>query len=148
MQATKPCERCGYDLPMGAAECPDCRGHIVEVTRAARQVAGVDLPTRSVHALPSVDPISEPRTRRPLRHPSGAAELLSITLLLAFLTAAGRVGAVVLNTGRFETRFAAITLDRIDFVVMILAWATLTAAGLTALAFLVRAVRVTIRKRS
>ena len=146
MQATQFCQRCGYDLPGGAEECPDCRGHIVEVTRAARQAAGVDLPTRSVHALPAVSPIREPRAHRPLRRPSGATDLLAFTMLLALLAAAGWLGSAVLHTDRFAMQLASITLDRIDLVVVILAWATLVATALTALALLVRALRVIGRR--
>ena len=146
MRATQFCQRCGYDLPGGAEECPDCRGHIVEVTRAARQAAGLDLPTRSVHALPAVSPIREPRAPRTPRRPSRTTDLLGFTMLLALLAAAGWLGSVVMHTDRFSMQFASITLDRIDLVVNILAWATLVATALTALALLVRALRVISRR--
>lgn len=147
MQATRLCERCGYDLPGGAEECPGCRDQIVVVTRAARQVAGLDLPTRSVHALPAVAPNREPPGRRPLGRQTGAADLLAFTMLLALLAAAAWLVAIVAHTDRFATQLGRITLERLDLIVVILAWGTLVAATLTALAVLVRALRVIRRRR-
>ena len=147
MQGTQLCERCGYDLPGGAEECPGCRGQIVEVTRAARQVAGLDLPTRSVHALSAVTPIREARGRRPLGRQTGAADLLAFTMLLALLAAAAWFWAIVAHTDRFATQLGRVTLQRLDLIVVILAWATLATAALTALAVLARALRVIRRRR-
>jgi len=147
VQATQLCERCGYDLPGGAEECPDCRGQIVEVTRAARQVAGLDLPTRSVHPLPAVAPIREARAHHPLGRRTGAADLAAFTMLLALLAAAAWLGAIVAHSDRFATQLGRTTLERVDLIVVILAWATLAAAAPTALAVLVRARRVVRRRR-
>ena len=68
-QVIQLCRRCGFEIPSDAPDCPGCARFDREPTLAARQVAGLALPTRSVHRLPTTPP------RRPVpAPPEGPAE--------------------------------------------------------------------------
>ena len=54
------CRRCGFDIPPEATTCPQCEPEVAPApSRAARQVVGLDLPTRSVRRLPHTPPYRE-----------------------------------------------------------------------------------------
>jgi hypothetical protein len=54
------CSRCGFDIPADAVVCPQCGpADTAAPSLAARQVAGVALPTRSVRELPTTRPRRE-----------------------------------------------------------------------------------------
>ena len=55
-QVIELCRTCGFDIPADADHCPACERIPAPLSLAARQVAGMALPTRSVHALPSTRP--------------------------------------------------------------------------------------------
>ena len=85
------CRRCGFDIPTDAPACPSCGpARAPSVSRAARQVAGIDLPTRSEHRLPSI----RPRRRRQVTEVGdanvarSAFAYASLFVLLAVLGAA------------------------------------------------------------
>ena len=146
-QATERCERCGYDLPAGADACPGCGpARASTPPLAARQVAGLALPTRSVHELSTVRPVRD-RHHRPVRGPSWAPDLLSVTVLLGVVTVLARLTALVLDDGRALANVSGTLAPRADDVVLALVWATLGAAVLTVLAAVGRAVRVRRRRQ-
>ena len=147
MQATQLCHRCGYDLPGDAHDCPECQDPRPAASRAARQVAGVDPPTRSVHPLTAVRPARESPVGRPLRHPSWARDLSAFTALLGLLSAAGALVSIVAHIDRFSVQLSPIILERLDLAVVVLIGATGAAAAATLLALVGRAVRVLGRRR-
>ena len=84
MAVIELCRTCGFDIPADADGCPGCE-RVADPSFAALQVAGLALPTRSVHTLPSTRP-----RRQPDVHPIGPAHAarsaLSYTTTLTLLT--------------------------------------------------------------
>jgi hypothetical protein len=140
MQATQLCPHCGFDLPGDADECPECRVSGPVASLAARQVAGIDLPTRSVHPLGALRPTRE-RSVRPARRPHVAADLLAYTTLLALLTAAVWLVRLAARAVPFTLPRASIAHDGLDLAVGTLAWATAAGAALSLLAVVIGAGR-------
>ena len=57
------CRRCGFDIPVGADVCPELRSRArSRPSLAARQVAGLALPTRSVQPAPAHGAAARPST--------------------------------------------------------------------------------------
>ena len=90
MAVIELCRTCGFDIPSDADHCVACEPTLEAPSLAARQVAGIALPTRSVHALPATRPRREHEV-----HPIGPARAArsafsyTTTLVLVTLTAAG-----------------------------------------------------------
>jgi len=83
------CRRCGFDIPVGADGCPGCGAERVEAERlAARQLAGLALPTRSVRSLPNTPPqhVAEPP---PVTPAVGARTVFAYTWLLTVVAVLG-----------------------------------------------------------
>ena len=78
------CRTCGFDIPADAGSCPTCRPAAAP-SRAARQVAGQALPTRSVHRLPNLKPRREQEIP-PMGRARMARSAFSFTTALALVT--------------------------------------------------------------
>jgi hypothetical protein len=119
------CRTCGFDIPADAGSCPACK-RATEPTRAARQVAGLALPTRSVHSLPTV-----PRRREPVTQPLGRAETarsaFSLTATLALCTFVVAGLAWVASQPRFVLTVPRATIDVLDDITTITATASIAA---------------------
>ena len=83
-QVIELCRTCGFHIPAGADRCPGCTP-ISEPSLAARQVAGLALPTRSVHALSHVSPGREVEPR-PIGRARVARAAFSFATALALIT--------------------------------------------------------------
>jgi len=95
------CRRCGFDIPVGADGCPGCGAERVEAERlAARQLAGLALPTRSVRSLPNTPPqhVAEPP---PVTPAVGARTVFAYTWLLTVVAVLGGLLAWVANLDRY-----------------------------------------------
>jgi hypothetical protein len=93
------CRKCGFDIPPDAAVCPECGPEIAPVpSRVARQVAGADLPTRSVRRLPHTAPAREapPIDVAPA---VGARTVFAYTWLLVVVAL---VGALLAHLARLD----------------------------------------------
>jgi hypothetical protein len=55
------CRTCGFHIPADEPRCPGCAPAPHRIPLAARQVAGLALPTRSVRPLPTTPPAREAR---------------------------------------------------------------------------------------
>ncbi|MET0903278.1 MAG: hypothetical protein ABWZ52_08560 [Acidimicrobiales bacterium] len=106
------CRSCGLDIPADADGCPAC-AHAAVPPRAAGQRAGVALPTRSVHALPTVPP-RRARPVRPLGPARTARSAFSVTTVCALLTLAAAGLAWLANQPRFVLQVPEGTVDLLD----------------------------------
>lgn len=148
-QAIELCRRCGFDIPGGAECCPGCGRHDEAPSLAARQVAGLALPTRSVHRLPTTRPRREPRPRSigPARGARSAFAYTSLFVLVALLGAG--LGWVA-RLERVALTLPHGTAERIDHLTVAVTWASLIAmtVGLLALAaWSVRRISVALARR-
>lgn len=93
------CRRCGFDIPPDADVCPECGPDEVPVpSLAARQVAGLALPTRSVRRLPRTRPRRDPEPAE-VTAAVGARTALAYTWLLVVVAL---VGALLARLARLE----------------------------------------------
>jgi hypothetical protein len=126
------CRTCGFDVPADAHRCPACAGRPAP-TRAARQVAGLALPTRSVRALPGTRPVPPVR---PLGRARAARSAFSFTTALALITFA-TAGLTWLSTQpSIVLQVPSGTTELLDHVTTISATASVVAfvLGLVAMA--------------
>ena len=86
-QVIELCRHCGFELTRGPTSCPECGAVEVRPSLAARQVAGLALPTRSVHRLPHVPPLRlvDPLPPAPARAARSAFHGASLFVLFAVL---------------------------------------------------------------
>ena len=103
-QAIELCRKCGFECFRGPGSCPSCGTIEVEPSLAARQVAGLALPTRSVHPLPTTPPLRlvEPLPPAPARaarsafHGASTFVLVALVgLFLGWLAQPGQLGLVL-----------------------------------------------------
>ena len=127
------CRTCGFDIPDGAADCPACPPATTPPL-VARQVAGMALPTRSVHSLRTVRPRAEAPVR-PLGPARTARSAFSITSTLAMLTILAAALTWVVRQPRFALQVPHGTEDWLDTATFYLAVASVTVMliGLVAL---------------
>ena len=95
------CSRCGFDIPPNATTCPECGPDVAPVpSRAARQLVGADLPTRSVRRLPHTPPARdvEPREVTPA---VGARTVFAYTWLLVVVALVGALLAHIARLDRY-----------------------------------------------
>jgi hypothetical protein len=93
------CSRCGFDIPPNATVCPECGPDVAAVpSRAARQVAGADLPTRSVWPLPHTSPARDLQPRE-VTPAVGARTAFAYTWVLVVVAL---VGALLAHLARLD----------------------------------------------
>jgi hypothetical protein len=108
------CGRCGFDIPADAHACPECGpDRPSEPSLAARQVAGLALPTRSVRRLPRTRP------RRDLQPPDvtpavGARTIFAYTWLLVVVALVGALLAWVARLDRYVSALPRGTAEWFD----------------------------------
>lgn len=148
-QVIEHCGRCGFDIPADAECCPGCGRDDEAPSLAARQVAGLALPTRSVHPLPTTPPQRErvPRRVGPARGARSAFAYTSLLLLVALLGAG--LGWVA-RLDRYVLALPHGTAERIDDLTVAATWASVIGlgVGLAALAtWCIRRLGVRIARR-
>jgi hypothetical protein len=133
-QVIRPCSRCGFDIPVDAPDCPTCE-HDAVPTLPALQVAGVALPTRSLHRLPTTAPRRERSPRRRLGRANGARSAFGYATLLIVLALLGVTSTWVAGLERFALSVPAGTVERITEATELAtgAAAIAAAAGLVAM---------------
>jgi hypothetical protein len=134
------CERCGFDIPSHARACPTCGDEPVVPSRAALQVAGLALPTRSVHRLPATRPGHEPdeATVGPARGARSAFECTSVLVTFAVL---GALLGWMARLDRYVGSLPSGTADRIDAITEAITWASVVGLGIGLLSMAAWAVR-------
>jgi hypothetical protein len=137
------CRTCGYEIPGDAPGCTAC-GPPVVPSHAARQVAGLALPTRSTHVLPTTRP-AKVRQRRPLGRATVARELVAYTSLLVLLALAAALGAWAARLDRVVLEVPTSLAPTLERAAVGLAAAAAVGAALSAVAALVWCVRWTWR---
>jgi len=142
------CRTCGFDIPADADGCPACRP-APEPSLAARQVAGIALPTRSVHRLPRVAPRRD-HEERPLGRADAARSAFSFTATLVLVTVVAAGLAWLASQPRFVLQVPAGTVERLEDVTTLSATAAVAALLTGVLAMVVwsgRAVSRSLRRR-
>ena len=147
------CRTCGFDIPTDVERCRGC-DEPVAPSRAAHQVAGLALPTRSVHALPHVKPRPE-GPHQPLGPARTARSAFSLTTAFVVVTLAAAALAWIASQPRFVLAVPDGTLDLLDDITTASATASIAALliGLVALLGWTlrasgRAVRSTLSRRA
>jgi hypothetical protein len=108
------CRRCGFHVPVGAASCPECGPDGEQVpTLAARQVAGLALPTRSVRRLPRTPPRRDPEPRS-VEPAVGARTVFAYTWILVVVALAGALLAWVARLSRYVSALPRGTAEWFD----------------------------------
>ena len=123
------CRTCGFDIPVDSGECPGCAGRSpVAPPRAARQVAGLALPTRSVRRVPSLRPGVE--AAPPVGPARAARSAFSFTSTLTILAVVAACAAWASTQPRFVLQVPAGTTEVLDRVAETAAVGSLVALGL------------------
>ena len=129
------CRACGFEIPVDVRECPECRLPDAPPSLAARQAAGLALPTRSVHRLPHTAPRHE--LSAPAEGPIQAARA-AFSFTGAFISVAllGIVLGWVIRLDRFVLSMPDGLVTAIDTVTTVATLAAVVglALGLGALA--------------
>ena len=133
------CRTCGFDIPADRGSCPSC-SPAAPPARAAQQVAGLALPTRSVHGLPHLAPRRE-RELAPLGPARTARSAFSFTTTLVLITLVAAGLAWVANQPRFVLAVPDGTVDVLDDITTLSATASVAALLIGLLAMLVWCVR-------
>ncbi len=133
-QVITRCRHCGFDVPVDADRCPWC-APAAEPPLAARQVAGLALRTRSVHALPAIAPRRE-HAPAPVGRADGARGAFGYTVLFLLVALLGLSLGWTARLDRFVLSLPDGTADRIEAVAQLAAWASVIglAVGLAAMA--------------
>src|SRR4051794_18777854 len=86
MQTLQRCGQCGFEIGEDGHACRPQPQLSPEARRAARQVAGLDLPTRGVYGLPHADSMRERPPARPRRRPTWASDFTAFSTVLVLAT--------------------------------------------------------------
>jgi hypothetical protein len=144
------CNRCGFDIPVDAGACPQCGPEDTAAPPlAARQVAGVALPTRSVRRLPRTRPrrAPEPRAVPPA---VGARTAFAYTWLLVVVAL---VGALLARLARLDRYVSSLPQGTAEWLEDLTVMATLGSViglliGLVAMAvWCIRRVVIEVERR-
>lgn len=124
------CRSCGFEIPDDASSCPGCAPDgDVTPTLAALQAAGLALPTRSVHSLPTTRARRDV-TREPVGSPVVTRTLLAVSSLFAVASALTLLLGWVVSLDRLVLEFPADTSGRLYDGALVLAWIAMgTLAG-------------------
>ena len=143
--AIELCRTCGFDIPLDSGECPGCAGRTPAAPPlAARQAAGIALPTRSVHRLPTTRPRKE--AAPPVGPARAARSALSFTSSIALFTLVAAAATWLSRQPRFVLAVPSGTTDLLDRVTTISATASLVGLGLGVAAILEWCTRAAWRK--
>jgi hypothetical protein len=137
------CRTCGFDIPADEGDCPVCARGAQRPSRAAQQVAGVALPTRSVRRLPHTRPRAEPAG--PLGRARAARSAFSFTASLALLTFVAAGISWVLGRPSLVLRVPPGITERLDVLTTIAATASVVAMVVGVVAMLAWCVRAAAR---
>ena len=146
-QVIELCRTCGFDIPADSDRCPGC-APVSAPSLAARQAAGLALPTRSVHRLSHVRPRPE-REERPLGRAEAARSAFSFTTTLVAITLTAAGLAWLAGQPRFVLQVPSGTIERLDSITTFSATASIAALlfGLVAMVvWCVRAAGRTVRR--
>lgn len=137
------CRSCGFDIPSDAGVCPGCQPASAP-SRAARQVAGYALPTRSVHKLPTTAARPE-HAPPPMGRARTARSAFSFTTAFALFTFTAAGLAWLADQPRFVLQLPSGTGDLLDDLTRTFAIASVVALALGLVATVVWCVRATAR---
>lgn len=106
------CGQCGFDIPADAPECPKC-GPLDESVPplAARQVAGLALPTRSTRRLPGLRPRPAPDLA-PVPPAVGARAFFTYSWILVVVA---MIGALIAWLARLDRWVSALPYGTAEF---------------------------------
>lgn len=108
------CRRCGFHIPVDADTCPECLPEREQVpSLAARQVAGLALPTRSVRRLPRTPPRRDPAPRA-VTPAVGARTVFAYTWVLVVVALLGALLAWVARLDRYVSALPNGTAEWLD----------------------------------
>ena len=142
-QVIELCKTCGFDIPADADRCPGCTPVSVP-SLAARQAAGLALPTRSVHRLSHVRPRRE-HEERPLGRAEAARSAFSFTTTLVVITLSAAGLAWLAGQPMFVLQVPSGTVERLDSIATFSATASVAALVFGLVAMVVWCVRATGR---
>ena len=148
-QVIELCRSCGFDIPADADTCPSCTAKAAGPSLAARQVAGLALPTRSVHRLRRVSPRREV-VDRPLGEARAARSAFAFTVTLVLITFAAAGLAWLAGQPQFVLQVPSGTVDRLDTLTTVSAAASVAMLLIGLLEVLVwsfRAASRSVRRR-
>ena len=138
MAVIQRCRTCGFDVPSDVERCPGCEA-AAPPSRAAHQVAGLALPTRSVHRLRHVAPRPEPVPR--LGRARAARSAFSFTTALVVVTFAVASLTWRASRPRFVLTIPDGTVDFLDRLTTMAATAAVAAFSIGVVAMLAWTVR-------
>lgn len=116
------CRGCGFEIPADAPHCTSCDAADVPPSLAARQVAGLALPTRSVHPLPNTTPRGEPVALSPAGSPDTTRTLISVSSVFAVASVLAIVLGWAATTERLVLEVPSQTATRLYDAAIVLAW--------------------------
>jgi hypothetical protein len=140
MRTLQRCAHCGFEIGEDGHSCRAEPQLSPEARRAARQIAGLDLPTRAVYELPQAGSRREPRPARPGRRPSWASDLIAFATVLALAALVALGLERVARMERFAIQLPGDTAAVLSRAATGLAIAAAVTAGLALVAFVARAI--------
>jgi hypothetical protein len=132
---TTVCSRCGFETTDGSTVCPWCVEPDATPSLAARQVAGLALPTRSVHHLPSLPPRRE-RVARPVGPADGARSAFGFSTIFVLLVFVGLGLSWLAHPTHFGLTLPDGTAELVDRFTVVAAWGAVIAVGVGVAAML------------
>lgn len=144
------CSRCGFDVPVEDTTCPQCGPEPSAVpSRAARQLAGAALPTRSVRRLPGVRPRAD-RAPATLGPALGARAAFTSAWLLVAIAIVGLLLARVARLDRLVSSLPSGTAEWLEDLAIMASVGSvigLLVGFVAMLAWCVRRIAATLRRR-
>jgi hypothetical protein len=137
------CRTCGFDIPADEGDCPVCARGAPRPSRAAQQVAGLALPTRSVRRLPTTRPRREPAP--PLGRARAARSAFSFSTAFALITFAAAGLSWLSGRPSLVLRVPPSTTARLDDLTTLAATASVVAMVVGVVAMLAWSARAAAR---